>query len=145
MVGAFCKASLGIPKSLPAYVMRSPADDVPLPPPLESELGLVHQSLVNIARGENPELDLRNLRALLLNVREMVKADASITEAVDEVFEAALAYQGEFAHAAKAGTDAAYHFLLMSAARMERSLAPLHRVLRNANPSASRRRPGVLR
>jgi hypothetical protein len=29
----------------------------------------------------------------------MVKADASMTEAVDEVFEAALACQGEFAHA----------------------------------------------
>ena len=49
----------------------------------------MHQRLVKIARGENPELDLRDLRAVLLNVREMVKADASLTEAVDEVFEAA--------------------------------------------------------
>jgi hypothetical protein len=92
--------------------------------------------------GENPELDLRNLRAVLLNLRELAESDSNITEAVDEVFEAALAYQGEFAHAAKAGTDAAYHFLLLSAARMERSLAALRSVLRNAKPSASRRRPG---
>jgi hypothetical protein len=125
-------------------LMRSPADDLPLPPQLERELGLVHQWLVKIARGENPELDLRNLRAVLLNVLEMVKADSSITEAVDKVFEAALAYQGEFAHAAKAGTEMAYHFLLLSAARMERSLAALRSVLRNANPSASRRNFGVL-
>ena len=89
-------------------------------------------------RGENPELDLRNLRAVLLNLRELAESDSNITEAVDEVFEAALAYQGEFAHAAKAGTDAAYHFLLLSAARMERSLAALRSVLRNA----SRAHPG---
>jgi len=92
-------------------------------------------------RGENPELDLRNLRAVLLNLRELAESDSNITEAVDEVFEAALAYQGEFAHAAKAGPDAAYHFLLLSAARMERSLAALRSVLRKAKPSA-RRRPG---
>jgi hypothetical protein len=58
---------------------------------------------VNIARGENPEFDLRNLRAVLLNLRELAEPDSNITEAVDEVFEAALAYQGEFAHAAKGG------------------------------------------
>ena len=65
-------------------LIRSPADGFSLPPPLESELGLVHQWLVKIARGENPEFDLRNLRAVLLNARKMVKADASINEAVDE-------------------------------------------------------------
>ena len=50
---------------------------------LRASSGL-HQWLVKIARGENPEFDLRNLRAVLLNVRKMVKADASINEAVDE-------------------------------------------------------------
>ena len=98
----------------------------------------MHQWLVKIARERGPELDLRNLRAVLLNVLEMVKTDSSITEAVDEVFEAALAYQGEFAHVAKAGTDGTYRFLILSAAPMERSLAALRSVLRNANPSASR-------
>ena len=123
-------------------LMRSPAEHIQLPAPLEGALDHVHEWLVNIARGENPELDLRNLRAVLLNLRELAESDSNITEAVDQVFEAALAYQGEFAHAAKAGTDAAYHFLLLSAARMERSLAALRSVLRNAKPSASRRRPG---
>jgi hypothetical protein len=126
-------------------LMRSPREHIQLLAPLEGALDLVHEWLVNIARGENPELDLRNLRAVLLNLRELAEADSNITEAVDEVFEAALAYQGEFAHAAKARTDAAYHFLLLSAARMERSLAALRSVLRNAKPSASRRRPGELR
>jgi hypothetical protein len=91
-------------------LMHSPADKVPLSPQLESALELVHQWLVKIASGE-----------------------------IDEVFEAALAYQGKFAHAAKAGTNVTYHFLLPSAGRMERSLAALRSVVRNANPSASRR------
>src|SRR5215211_2462344 len=124
--------------------MRSPATGR-LPEALESRVALVHDWLVKIARGENPEVDLRNLRAVLLDLLDLAERDSRITAAVDEVFEAALAYQGEFSHAAKAGTDGAYHFLLMNAARMERSLAPLRSVLRNANPSASRRRPGVLR
>jgi hypothetical protein len=33
----------------------------------------------------------------------LAEPDSNITESVDEVFEAALAYQGEFAHAAEAG------------------------------------------
>src|SRR5215208_7932255 len=78
-----------------------------------------------LRRGERRRADLRNLRAVLLNLLDLAEPDSNITAAVDEVFEAALAYQGEFAHAAKAGTDAAYHFLLLSAARMERSLAAL--------------------
>jgi hypothetical protein len=56
---------------------------------------------------------------------------------VDEVFEAALAYQGEFAHAAKVGKDANYDFLLLGAAKMERSLLALRIALRNAKLSAS--------
>ena len=84
-------------------LMRSPAEHIQLPAPLEGALDLVHEWLVNIARGENPELDLRSLRAVLLNLRELAEPDSNITEAVDEVFEAALAYQGEFAHAAEAG------------------------------------------
>jgi len=97
-------------------LMRYPAEHIQLPAPLEGALDLVHECLVNIARGENPELDLRNLRAVLLNLRELAEPNSNITEAVDEVFEAALAYQGEFAHAAKAGTDSGY-LALLSAAR----------------------------
>jgi hypothetical protein len=124
-------------------LMRSPAERVQLPAELEGSLALVNEWLVKIAGGENPELDLRNLRAVLLNVLKMVKAESSIAAAVDEVFEAALAYQGEFAHAAKAGTDAGYRFVLLGAERMERSLAALRTVLQSANPSASGRNRGV--
>ena len=126
-------------------LMRSPAERVQLPAELEGSLALVNEWLVKIAGGENPELDLRNLRAVLLNVLKMVKAELSIAAAVDEVFEAALAYQGEFAHAAKAGTDAGYRFVLLGAERMERSLAALRTVLQSANPSASGRNRGCRR
>lgn len=47
----------------------------------------MHDRLVKIAGGENPELDLRKLRAVLLD--RMVERDSSITAAVDEVFETA--------------------------------------------------------
>jgi hypothetical protein len=126
-----------------AMLMHSP-DDRPLPEALENHLALVNEGLVKIAGGENPQLDLRNLRAVLLKVREMAGRDASITAAVDEVFEAALAYQAEFAHAVKAGKDASYGFLLLAAARMERSLGALRAALRNAKPSASARIKGAL-
>src|SRR4051812_41645803 len=43
----------------PPIVTRSPADDVPLPPQLEGELGLVHQWLVKIARRAHPGGDSR--------------------------------------------------------------------------------------
>ena len=43
-------------------LMRSPAEHIQLPAPLEGALDHVHEWLLNIARGENPELDLRNLR-----------------------------------------------------------------------------------
>ena len=55
--------------------MRSPAERVQLPAELEGSLALVNEWLVKIAGGENPELDLRNLRAVLLNVLKMVKAE----------------------------------------------------------------------
>jgi hypothetical protein len=101
-------------------------------------LTLVQEWLVKIAGGENPELDLRNLRTVLRDLLALVKPDTEITEAVDEVFEAALAYQGEFAHATKAGAENAYHFLLRGAERMERSLAVLRCRLGTARPTASK-------
>ena len=99
--------------------MHSPANDR-LPEALESALSLVHERLVKIAQGENPEPDLRDLRAVLLNLRQIAGRNAAISAAVDEVFEAALSYQGEFAHAVKAGKDARYNFILLGAARMDR-------------------------
>jgi hypothetical protein len=123
-------------------LMRSPAEGR-LPEALESSLSQVHERLIKIAQGENPELDLRDLRVVLLNLRQMTGREATIAAAVDEVFEAALAYQAEFAHVLKVGEDARYDFILLGAARMERSLEALRAVLRNAKPSASARRNGV--
>jgi len=122
--------------------MHSPAND-PLPEALESALSLVHERLVKIAQGENPEPDLRDLRAVLLNLRQITGRNAAISAAVDEVFEAALSYQGEFAHAVKAGKDARYNFILLGAARMDRSLEALRVALRDAKPSALARRNGA--
>ena len=93
---------------------------------------------VNIAGGENPELDLRKLRAVLLNLLQNCERDSTIT-----AVEAALAYQGEFAHAVKAGKNAGYDFVLRGAARMERSLVALRSALRKAKPRVSARSRGV--
>jgi hypothetical protein len=125
-------------------LMRSPAEQGDLPPPLESRLALVEECLVKIAGGETPDFDLRNLRTVLRGLLDVVKPDAKIAAAVDEVFEAALACQGEFAHAAKAGSDTAYRFVLLAAGRMERSLPALRSTLRSAKPSGSNNAAAVL-
>ena len=121
-------------------LMRSPSDH--LLPCVESCLVLVREGLVKVAGGENPEADLRNLRAVLLNLLDLIVADSEAAATVDEVFEAALAYQGEFAHAAKAHSDSAYRFLLRAADRMERALAELRSALQHAKPSARGLREG---
>src|SRR3954451_19434917 len=105
-------------------------------PSVESCLLRVREGLVKVAGGGNPEADLRNLRAVLLNLLDLIVAGSAEAAAVDELFEAALAYQGEFAHAAKAHSDSAYHFLLRAADRMERALAELRTALQHAKPSA---------
>ena len=43
----------------------------------------------------------------------------------------------EFSHAVKAGKDARYNFILLGAARMDRSLEALRVALRDAKPSVS--------
>src|ERR671912_2578125 len=109
-------------------LMRSPAEDG-LPEALESGLSRVYERLVRIAQCENPALDLRDLRAVLLDLRQMTGRDAAVAAAVDEVFEAALAYQAEFAHARKAGKAARYDFVLLGAGRIERSSEALRAAL----------------
>src|SRR4051794_26701397 len=114
--------------------MHAPTDH--LLPSVESCLLRVREGLVKVAGGGNPEADLRNLRAVLLNLLDLIVADSEAAAAVDEVFEAALAYQGEFAHAAKAHSDSAYNFLLRDADRMERALADLRTAPQQSKPSA---------
>ena len=55
-------------------LMRSPTDH--LLPSLESCLVLVREGLVKVAGGENPEADLRHLRAVLLNLLDLIEGDS---------------------------------------------------------------------
>jgi hypothetical protein len=59
---------------------------------LEGPLALIRQWLNKIVAAENPELDLRNLQALLVNMLNVVDEDRAIDAAVDELSEAAAAY-----------------------------------------------------
>ena len=86
--------------------------------------------------GENPELDLRNLRAVL-NLLDLAEPDSNITAAVDEVFEAALAYQGEI-HLCRQG---GHGWCLPFPPPEEPSLAALRSVLRNAIRAHSEAQP----
>ena len=60
-----------------------------LPPPLESSLAVVREWLDKItAASTNPDLDLRNLRAVLIHLLEgSAKAEAHDLEAGSEVDE----------------------------------------------------------
>ena len=67
-----------------------------LPPPLESSLAVVREWLDKItAASTNPELDLRNLRAVLTHLPEIVEQDPTIDAAVDNLADAASAYLKE--------------------------------------------------
>ena len=113
--------------------MRSPAPPGYLPAPLETSLALVHEWLVKVADAGNLELDLRNLRTVLINLLEMVEERPSITAAADRVYDAALVYEREVK---RAGTTAYYDLVLRRAAAMEEALAGLRRALGKAKPSA---------
>ena len=72
--------------------------DIPehLPPPLESSLAVVREWLDKItAASTNPDLDLRNLRAVLTYLLEVVEQDPTVDAAVDNLADAASAYLKE--------------------------------------------------
>jgi len=63
-----------------------------LPSSLESSLAVVRQWLDKItAASTNPDLDLRNLRAVLIHLLEIVEQDSAIDAAVDSLADAASA------------------------------------------------------
>ena len=67
-----------------------------LPPPLETSLSVVREWLDKItAASTNPDLDLRNLRAVLIHLLDIVEQDPTIDAAVDTVADAASAYLKE--------------------------------------------------
>jgi hypothetical protein len=110
-----------------------------LPPPLESALAVVREWFDKItAASTNPDLDLRNLRAVLSHLLEIVKQDPTIDAAVDNLADAASAYQGSRAgrRYADEGGDRALARRLNT---LEIAFAALRRSSAPANP-----RPGVL-
>jgi len=59
-----------------------------LPPPLETSLAVVREWLDKItAPSTNPDLDLRNLRAVLIHLFEIVEQDRVIDAATDNLSE----------------------------------------------------------
>src|SRR5829696_129745 len=67
-----------------------------LPPPLETSFAVVREWLDKItAASTNPDLDLRNLRAVLIHLLEIVEQDPTIDAAVDNLADAASAYLKE--------------------------------------------------
>src|SRR5215217_1455952 len=64
-----------------------------LPPPLETSLAVVREWLDKItAPSTNPDLDLRNLRAVLIHLLETVEQDPLIDAATDNLSDTASNY-----------------------------------------------------
>jgi len=115
-----------------------------LPVPLETSLFLAEKWLVKVASAENPEADLRNLRAVLLNLLEIVEEDSRINSAVDDLYAAAVLYEADIRRAATHPSERQYRLVLKRAARIELALAALRRALASAKPSALGRVQGLL-
>jgi hypothetical protein len=123
---------------------RSVSDRVLLPAVLETSLALVREWLVRVAGGSNLGLDVRNLRAVLINLLESIQEDAAISMAIDEVYSAALAYQEELNRAARLNTDQAYMRALKRARAMDAALADLRGTLVRAKPNSQGKQRGLL-
>ena len=79
-------------------------------PGIEALLAVIRQWLDMItAASTNPELDLRNLRAVLINLKGIIEPDPGIDEALDRLSDAASAYLEEVERAAVMQTEAGDH------------------------------------
>ena len=111
-----------------------------LPPQLEGCVSVVRQWLDKIAAAStNPDLDLRNLRAVLTHLLEIVEQDPTIDAAVDNLADAASAYLKEVELAAGMQTKAGDRAVARRLNALEIAFAALLRSLAPAKP-----RPGVL-
>jgi hypothetical protein len=111
-----------------------------LPPQLEACVTVVRQWLDKItAASTNPDLDLRNLRAVLTHLLEIVEQDPTIDAAVDNLADAASAYLKEVELAAGMQTKAGDRAVARRLNALEIAFAALRRSLASA-----KRRPGVL-
>ena len=91
----------------------------------------------------NPDLDLRNLRAVLINLLEIVEHDPAIDEAVDRLSEAASAYLEEVDRAAVMQTKADDRAVARRLNAVEMAFAGLRTALARAKPSAKSRTQGL--
>jgi hypothetical protein len=108
-----------------------------LPPSLEGSLAVVREWLDRItAASTNPELDLRNLRAVLIHLLEIVEQDSTIDAATDNLADAAANYLKAVERAPRMKTKVSLARRLNA---LELAFAALRRSLAQAKP-----RPGVL-
>jgi hypothetical protein len=121
------------------------ASEPRLSPALETPLAVARQWLDKItAASTNPTLDLRNLRAVLINLLDIIERDAAIDEAVDRVSEAAAAYLEEVERAAAMQTESGDRAVARRLNAVEMAFAGLRTALARAKPSAHGREQGVL-
>ena len=105
-------------------------DGSPVSSPLEAKLSEVRQCLDRLtAASWNPGLDLRNLRAVLMDLLDSVEHDAAIDAVVDELTEAAAAYLEEVERAAAMQTEAGDRALDRRFRNLGRAFADLQNLL----------------
>ena len=105
-------------------------DGSPVSPPPEAKLSEVRQWLDRLtAASLNPGLDLRNLRAVLMDLLDSVEHDPSIDAAVDALSEAAGAYLEEVERAAAMQTEAGDRALDRRFRNLGRAFADLQYLL----------------
>jgi hypothetical protein len=121
--------------------MRGGDHDIRAPPAAARNLlAVVREWLDKItAASTNPDLNLRNLRAVLTHLLEIVEQDPTIDAAVDNLADAASAYLKEVELAAGMQTKAGDRAVARRLNTLELAFAAVRRSLAPAKP-----RPGVL-
>ena len=111
-----------------------------LPPPIETSLAVIREWLDKItAASTTPDLDLRNLRAVLTHLLEIVEQEPAIDAAAVNLADAASAYLKEVELAAGMQTKAGDRAVARRLNTLELAFAAVRRSLAPAKP-----RPGVL-
>ena len=107
---------------------------------LEGPLAMIREWLDKIVAAENAGLDLRNLKALLVNVLNIVEEDRAIDGAVDELSEAAETYLEARSPKMKASKTA----LARRQADIDKAYRGLRMALARAKPSPRARMQDLL-
>jgi hypothetical protein len=102
-------------------------------PALEATLFKVRQCLDSITGSSmNPSLDLRDLRAVLVDLLDSVEPDSAIDAVVDELSETAAAYLEEVERAAAMQTEAGDRVIDRRFRNLTRAFASLRQILARA-------------